>query len=464
MHVVLVNPPQGVATGRKPNIDDRLYLFPPGLVYLAASCESAGHRTEILDFPALSWNLHDFSSWVEAATPDVLALSYCTPSLPYVTALAEATRRLSPHTVLIAGGPHVSFDCEDALRSGLADYVVHCEAEVSFPLLLEDISQRRTDPRAPGVSHLEGGTVITNPAAAFIADLDRLPMPAYHLLDMATYRRLLDRVAIAGMRGCPFGCTFCTITSLMGPQARVRSPELVVEELALLSRHGMNRISFVDPNFALFPDRLAELHELFERRKLDLEFGCQTRLLTLNDSTVTRLREMGCVAIFVGIESGSERVLTSLAKDTERKRRLDVYERLESVKEQGIEIIPSFIIGTPDETLEDIEATLALVDRVVNGLGLRSQTSGAGGNYQINMFGPFPGIDNQGLPVELPIEFAPAMPVCGTSHVGREDLRAIWHDVYEEYFPAHFESYLTLERAAERGRDLRFEAFAGLAR
>jgi hypothetical protein len=93
MHVVLVNPPPGVASGFRPNIDCRPNLLPPSLLSPAAPCEGTGHRTELLDCPILGWGLRDFEGPVEGASP-------------YVGTLADATRRLSPGTTLVAGGSH----------------------------------------------------------------------------------------------------------------------------------------------------------------------------------------------------------------------------------------------------------------------------------------------------------------------------------------------------------------------
>jgi len=454
MRVTIVNPPQGIATGRKPNIDSRPYFFPPGLLYLAGAVERAGFETEILDFPLLEWDLSDFERWVSREEPDVLGLTFCSPSLPYARVLAETTRTHSPGTRIVVGGPHATFAPDACLQEGWTEYVVRYEGEISFPNLIREIERGRQASETLGVSYRHDGKVIHNANTPFVEDLNSLGIPAYHLIDMARYKEILDRSPMCAMRGCPYTCNFCTIPKLMGSY-RARAPQIVAEEMQHVAEtYGMRRFSFTDPTFTLNTKRLEHMRDAIQALKLDVKFGIQTRVDTLSDSILDLLGDMGCVAIFFGIESGSREVLSSYTKNY----KVNVIAELAKVRDKGFDIIPSFMIGSPEESAEDIDATIDLAQTIIQELGLRDQGNSAGGNYQINVYGPFPGVKAP-FPLELSIEYAPVIPLSGTRSMAREEVREKWHRVWEIFFPDFFQAYLDIEAAAENGRNLLLEKF-----
>ncbi len=460
MHIVLIHPPQGIASGRKPNINPKPYHFPPGILTLASACESAGHLTEILDFPMLDWRLRDFETWLDKHDPDVIAISFCSPSISFVKHIALKIRHLKPQIKLIYGGPHVTFSPDELLQENLADYIVRNEGEVTFPLLLQEIEENVAHNKTPGISFKNKGEIIHNLQAPMISDLDSLPMAAYHLLDMKKYKQKLNRIAVASMRGCPFACKFCTITPLLGDKARVRSEQKLFEELKLLSKkYDIPRVSFTDPNFALSQNRLQNLLDIFHHNNFEYKFGCQTRLFTLTDDVLSLLKALGCGVVFVGIESGSSRMLAHYNKDIEKRHEIQIVTMIEKIKKLGFEVIPSFIIGSPEETIEDIDATISLARKIISGFDLNKQTATEGGNFQLNMFGPFPGVNENILPIEIPLEFAPAIPICSTKHVSRTALKDIWRDLYQEFNPEFYDKYCEIEKAAEQGVNIYLEDF-----
>jgi radical SAM superfamily enzyme YgiQ (UPF0313 family) len=206
---------------------------------------------------------------------------------------------------------------------------------------------RRTAPRTP------------------IRDLDSLPVPAWDLVDLARYRAIWRArhgrfsLNMVTTRGCPYHCNWCA-KPLWGQRYAVRSPRAVADELELLVRqHGVEHVWFMDDIFGLRPSWLPELADLVEERGLGIGFKCLSRPdLMLREGTVEALARAGCEIVWMGAESGSQKVLDAMEKGTTVEQIAAAADRLHAA---GVGVAFFVQFGYPGETRDDIEATLEMI-------------------------------------------------------------------------------------------------------
>ena len=222
MKVLLVNPPStGVFT------TFGVSLPPMGLLYIAACLEQAGHTVEVRDLQCEPDGLspHD----VKAA--DIVGITSDTTRIEKAMQIARQAAALGRTVVM--GGPHPQFMADEILRTGHVRYIVKGEGELTFPLLLEAID-RGGDPAAvAGIIFRDGKDLVETPNGE-PPDVELLPFPARHLLDLNRYSAVVDGVLLTPVvtsRGCPGGCSFCSSSSFFGRGWRSRTPESVLAEL-----------------------------------------------------------------------------------------------------------------------------------------------------------------------------------------------------------------------------------------
>lgn len=309
-----------------------------GLAYLAATLEAAGHKTRIIDEIAGQ----DVEAGLDEFKPDLAGISFMTMYAPRAYALADRIRRERGLTVVM-GGAHPTALPEEALEH--ADCVIRGEAEWAFPAVIDS-------------GRIEGVVDPQNPD-----DLDRLPMPSRWQLDLDAYAGAGEEIAglsyrtlgVITSRGCPFKCNFCINSEREAP-LRFHGPERVVEEIRyLVERHHINSIAFYDELMATDAKRFRGICEAMLEHGLDrLAWECQMHARTVRPDILKLMKRAGCIQVAVGFESGSQRVLDIIHKDStvEINRQAVRYAR-----EAGLRVRGCFIIGTPGETREDILLT-----------------------------------------------------------------------------------------------------------
>ncbi|MBZ0254393.1 MAG: radical SAM protein, partial [Candidatus Methylomirabilis sp.] len=184
-----------------------------------------------------------------------------------------------------------------------------------------------------------------------------LAWPDYSLIDPARYSESFFKGAIAPIltsRGCPHACTYCVRT--YGKEVVYRSPESVLGEIEAALAHGIRRIRFMDDTFALNRRRCATILESILERGLGIEWSALTRVDGLDADLLALMRRSGCRRLYLGVESGSQRMLDAYKKGMT----LDQARRAAGlVKAAGIEASGFFIVGAPEETEEDLAASIA---------------------------------------------------------------------------------------------------------
>ncbi|MBS1601036.1 MAG: B12-binding domain-containing radical SAM protein [Bacteroidetes bacterium] len=251
-----------------------------------------------------------------------------------------------------------------------ADFVLLGEGEQTLLELVETISGGRDELTAiAGLAWLKDGMPFRTGARPVMRDLDALPLPAWDLVDIESYRRVWLQhnghfsLNIGTTRGCPFKCNWCA-KPIYGNRYNARSPGHVVSELRMLKeRYGFDHIWFCDDIFGLKPGWVNEFAGLVEEAGLSFSFKIQSRAdLLLQENYISALARAGCDNIWMGAESGSQKILDAMDKGTTVGQ---IVEATRLVREAGMR--PSWFIqfGYPGETKEDIGKTVRMINRLL---------------------------------------------------------------------------------------------------
>ena len=356
-HVTLVNPPapRG-STGHMP-----FALL--GLGYLGAILEENKYEVDVIDCQVQELSHEDFRNEVERRKPNILGLTSTT--LTYLSALklAKITKEVLPNCLVLIGGPHVTFWDKEALKECPAlDVIVRREGEYTLLELVQKAEAGESFRDVLGITYRKNGEIVRNHDRPYIEDLDSLPFPARHLWPMDCLRKYEDILYLAASRGCVFWCEFCATVRMHGRKFRMRSPRNIVDELEFLNKtYGVKKFTFCDDAFTVDPERTKELCSLILERKLKIKWNCGTRIDMLTKSLLLTMREAGCISVWSGVESGSQKVLDAMHKGITTEQTIRVYKWIAEI---GLKPVPNVILGFPGETKESAWETIKFVEKI----------------------------------------------------------------------------------------------------
>jgi len=351
---------------------ERFNVIPDlGLGYLASCAREAGHVAGILDCVLDRCDLDGFGRRVAAFKPDVLGLKVYSCDIGTAREMLRWVRHNYPDTVSVVGGPHPSCEHATDLFNQLPDlnYAFAGEAEPGFVRFLERITAGKKDMEGvPGILWKSGNGMVQVNAKASVEDLDALPFPAWDLMDPRRYTcgysfitTKLPAAPMALTRGCPFSCTFCGSHLITGRRVRKRSLDNIIEEIKLLQHsYGVRTIDIVDENLAFDREFVIAFCERLLQENLGIAWNCPygVRLNSLDETVVRSMARAGCFGLSVGVESGSPRILEAIRKNLSVE---DVIEKVRMIKRvTDMTLQGYFMMGFPEETREDIEASIRL--------------------------------------------------------------------------------------------------------
>lgn len=283
----------------------------------------------------------------DVLSSDLVDISTTTSTAPEAYRIAERIKQAGIPVVF--GGPHVTFAADEAVEHG--DYCVRGEGEYTLTELIDAIDEGAGDLRSiKGLSFKSGGEVIHNEDRGRVTDLDALPFPDISLIKGS------ERISISPIitsRGCPYDCSFCSVTGMFGRACRYRSIDSVVEEM--LTRE-QKMTFFYDDNFVMDPRRTKALLELMISKGADKPWSAQIRADTVRDRELIKLfQKSNCWVVYIGFESADEETLK------EYNKRETVEEMAEAVcilHEHGIIVHGMFVIGAENDTTQSIRKSV----------------------------------------------------------------------------------------------------------
>lgn len=303
----------------------------------------------------------DLSVWIaEHGRPEVVGISTITATVKRGYEIAEDCRARGIPVIL--GGPHVTFLPDEALAH--AQLVVRGEGEGAMNALLDLWSEglvEATDPRyaaVPNLSWKDAADVVRhNAAAPWISDLDALPVPDFSLAGGTADCVIGGKrtVMVQTSRGCPFDCSFCSVTGMFGKKFRYRSVESILAELR---RYDTRKhfVFFCDDNFTANKRRARELLEAMLVAGFRFQWSTQVRTDLARDPNLVRLmKRAGCHTVFIGFESVNPQSLAEMKKSQSLE---DIRQAIGVVQGAGIHIHGMFVFGFEEDDWDTVEATI----------------------------------------------------------------------------------------------------------
>ncbi len=345
--------------------------YPPhGLMYLASYLrkKDPAHHIKILDLMEKRARPEAAAEVIKDFDPHFIAIHAMSFQASSMHAVAALGKSFLPGCVVGVGGPHPSAAPESVVADPNIDAAALGEGEETFVELVDKISAGEEIAGTAGTVVNANGELIRGPDRPHIQDLDDLPFPAWDLVDLSryftdvmlnqndiTFRREVSTVFTS--RACPFGCIFCH--NMFGKRFRGRSPENVLDELALLhEEHGIREVHVIDDCFNCEKKRAEEIMQGVLNRNLDLKFAFPNGIRgdRLSDSLLSLMKEAGVYKINFGIESGSTRIQKLIKKGLNLDSLRDGVERAAGA---GIFTHGFFMLGFPGETREEMEQTIS---------------------------------------------------------------------------------------------------------
>lgn len=364
---------------------------PLGLAYLAAVLERDGLEVRIIDAVVEGYeneldlgdnniryglDFSDLQAIAEGFAPDLIGIS-CLFSCQYANAVkvAEVMKTRFPTVPVVMGGAHPTVAYDEVLENRNVDFVVLGEGEYTFRDLIFALGRGESPGQISGLAYRADGELRVNRKVDFIEDIDEIPFPARHLLNMEKYFRInrphgttslfTSNTMLITSRGCPARCIFCSIHGIWGRRFRARSPENVVAEIALLKQeYGVKELQFEDDNLTFDKERAKRIFGLMIDEQLDMHWTTPNgvALYRLDEELIDLMHKSGCYRVCLAIESGDEYVLHKIIKKPLKLERVRPIVR--EFKKRGVAVGGFFVVGFPSETKEQILKTFKFASRV----------------------------------------------------------------------------------------------------
>lgn len=337
---------------------------PLGLLNLATMTRKHGFESVILDAAAMKFGYPECVRFILDSHCSYVGITAVTISISHAAKLADLLKKADPALTIMIGGPHfTALPAETMSMFPQFDIGVVGEADYTIVELLSALEDKKDLTAVKGLVLRGGDGLIRTGIAPRIEDMDSLPMPEWDLLpDLAKYYcppvHTLKRTPAALLvtsRGCPGKCVFCD-RSVFGNVLRAYSAGYTFRMIKdLYDNHGIREIQLRDDNFTAYRNRMLELCAMLKEAKLDLIWTCACRVDMVNPDTLKLMKEAGCWQIWYGIESGSDMILNRLKKQTTTAK---ARAAVQMTRDAGISSCGFFILGSPGETAETLEATL----------------------------------------------------------------------------------------------------------
>lgn len=345
---------------------------PLGALYAAACVRSAGYSVALFD----AMLAESEAEWAVALDRHRPALAVIfEDSFNYLSKMCLSRMRQAALTMITVAREHGipvvvagsdATDHPDLYLGQGAHAVIEGEGDITLVELVAAMRHGDDVGGMPGVVVRQDGAILRGASRPIMRDLDAVPRPAWDLVDVERYRAMWLRrhgqfsMNVATTRGCPYHCNWCA-KPIYGQRYTARSPGNVADEFAWLKRaYHPDHIWITDDIFGLKPGWIQAFAQAVADRDAVLPFRCLMRADGVSPAVVEALRAAGCRTVWIGAESGSQRVLDAMEKGT-RVEEIDVASRL--LHAAGIEVCFFLQFGYPGETLREIEMTLAMVRR-----------------------------------------------------------------------------------------------------
>ena len=344
-----------------------------GILYLAAVLEKKGVEVDVVPADILGYDWEKIAKRIESFKPEIVGVTTTTENRFDSFKLMKTAKKVNPNIVTVLGGPHISMAKEDTINH-IKEVDILCigEGEKTIIDLVSALENNDSLSKVRGIYFRnDKGEAVFTGHREIITNLNTLPFPARHLIEMEKYnfyittrdgkRRKAQNIITS--RGCPFNCYFCSTPVNWGRKMRGNSPERVLEEIEhLMDRYGAEYIWFYDDTLNYNPTRLHKIMDMIIDRQLDIKFTCELRIDLVDKPLLEKMKQAGLELGSFGIEAGNSRV----RQDVVRKK-FDIDLAFQFLKwSKEIDFIPGpfFIFSHDTETWEEAQETVEIMKKV----------------------------------------------------------------------------------------------------
>lgn len=364
--ILLMNPPSELYRRDdrcQSKVEDQTVrvVFPPiELGVLASIAREEGAEVLLKDYPPVRATASNYIQDLNDFRPDLVLLNTTAHTIKEDLAAFSIAREFFPGVKTIVKGEAVAIRAEEILKTHHElDIVLDGEPEVAF----RDIVRGRALSEVGNIVWRDSDRAITRaPQLPFIPNLDDLPFPARDLFDNSLYRSPENGrkiTAIYAQRGCPAKCIYCPAGSLFDYKVRERTVESVVAEIEeCVHRYGIRDFLFHGDTFTLHKKWLISLCQAIIERGLDIHWGCNSRVDTIDDERADWMRRAGCWVVAFGFEHGVQEILDKMKKGARVEK---AHDAVRICRRNGLQVHGFFVIGTPWETTETLDTTFEFV-------------------------------------------------------------------------------------------------------
>ena len=287
-------------------------IQPIHLMYVASYLEKEGHEVKIFD-TVIEKSKRKFLRTLEIFNPDIVGIGCISPTIYSAWNTAEIIKKHSDAKVVL-GGDHVTFlPGESFYCCPYVDYIVRGEGEITTADLVKHLEKNKKLSTVKGISYRKNNRIVHNPPRPWIKNLDKLPYPAWHLVDMYKYVQMVGKTGLfVSSRGCNRGCSFCISCRKLGLDWRGRSAKSVFNEMVELSSRypRLDNLASIDDNFMWDIKRVEKICDMLIKNKFEMPWICQGRADTIvkgGRKLANKMAKAGCMAIQIGVESPDEK-------------------------------------------------------------------------------------------------------------------------------------------------------------
>jgi len=362
MRIIFLFPKWTDAVGEIKCCSKKAGVYPPlNLAVLGSIAENKGHTVKIIDGEVNNYSNEEIVEMVKNFEPDLIGLTSTSPFFHIVFNLAKKLKDSLPNIHILLGGPHISVMQEESFLP-VFDFGFIGEADMSFSVFL-DIYKDGEYNQVDGLIYRKDNKIIVNPSSVKYVDVNKLPVPAYHLLDMDKYyigtkdgKKHFS--VIMTVRGCPFNCIFCS-TKVSGKNIRRKKPQLVIDEMKLLiDKYNIEHFIFLDDTLTLDKNHIINICDLIIENNLNISFEGSTRANLIDEEIVKKLKQAGMNRISFGLESVNKNIRINMKKNVPLR---DYIKANKLTNAFGIETWNSCMIGLPGETKDTVMETVSFI-------------------------------------------------------------------------------------------------------
>jgi len=359
MKILLIYPQHGKSTTTLSRVLKNK-IPPLGLLYIGTALEKRGHKVKLINAEIENLSLDKLTKLTKDYEPQAIGISTTTPIFKKARETARYLKKNFPNTPIIFGGSHLASFPKISLEFKEIDYGIVGEGEITICELIEALEQKKNLETIKGMVFKKNNKIIQTSSRKLIPDLDKLPIPAWHLIQLEKYRDIMSRkkhfATMMSSRGCPYNCLWCDPEGRFGKKFRGRSPDHIFKEIELLyKKYNIKEILFYDDTFTIDRQRIIDLSKKLIEKKLDLIWECRTRVNLVDKELIKLMARAGCYRIRFGIESGNEKVLKFVRKGITKDQ---AKKAINWCKQYKIETFTYFMLGLPTETEETMKETI----------------------------------------------------------------------------------------------------------